>query len=247
MSDARILIDGQSNALGFGNSGPAPYTPTARVQIWTDTDGDGIGDTWHYMLPAVNTGTPDNPTVWGPEVGLANAWLGAHPSGNLWIDKVAKGSVGLAQDPAQLDWSPQSHGEMFDAATASAHTAQANLAGTPYAFAAWDAVMWMQGETDATDPAKAATYGADVRALISAARSAWSVSEVVVGRITDSAALPYSLDVRNAEWNLDSGDAPVAGVHTFKTIGFEMQPDGVHYDAAGQIALGAAFYDGWLG
>jgi hypothetical protein len=166
-----------------------------------------------------------------------------NPGDVLWIDKVAKGSTGLAADAGQLDWSPTSHGEMFDAATASAEAARANLAGTPYAFAQWDAALWMQGETDATDAGKAASYAADVRGLIGAARTAWDVEQFVVGRIGDSAALPYSLAVRDAEWNLDNGDAPVADVHSFKTIGFSMQADGLHYDAGGQLALGQAFFD----
>ena len=245
MSDAHVILAGQSNALGFGNTGPAPYTPTARVQIWADTNGDGVGDAWNYMRPGVNTGTVANPTAWGPEVGFANAWLAHNPTGYLWLDKVTKGSTGLAQDGGQLDWSPASRGELFDQATASVHAAQANLAPTPYAFTSWDGLLWMQGETDATDPAKAAAYGANVRDFIAQARTAWNVWDVAVGRITDSPVLPDSADVRNAEWNLDNGDAPLAGVHTFKTIGMEMQADGLHYDAAGQAALGAAIYTGW--
>jgi hypothetical protein len=242
MTDTHIIFAGQSNVSGFGNTGPAPYTPTSRVQMWTDTNGDGAGDTWQYMLPGYNTGTPNYPTSWGPEVQFANDWLAAHASGYLWIDKIARGETGLAADPAHLDWSPHSTGEMFDFATASAGAARANLNGTPYAFSQWDAVLWMQGETDATDPAKAAAYGPNVREFIVDARAAWAVQPFIAGRITDSAALPYSLDVRNAEWNLDNGDAPMAGVHTFKTIGFEMQPDGLHYDAHGHVQLGDAFY-----
>ncbi len=31
MTDSYIIIAGQSNALGFGVTSSAPYTPTARV------------------------------------------------------------------------------------------------------------------------------------------------------------------------------------------------------------------------
>jgi hypothetical protein len=239
-------VAGQSNGLGFGNSAPAPYTPTPRVQIWTDTDGDGLGDAWHYMLPGVNTGTAANPTVWGPEVAFANAWLADHPDGVLWIDKVTKGSVGLAQDPHALDWSPASRGEEFDIATASVTAAKAALAGTAHAFAGWDAALWMQGETDATDPVKAQAYEANARELIADARAAWNVGAFIIGRIGDGPALPFSHAVRDAEWDLDHGLAAVAGVQTFKTIGFETQADELHLDARGQLALGHAFYDSWL-
>lgn len=242
MTDAHVIIAGQSNAIAFGNNGAAPYAPTARVQIWTDTNGDGHGDAWHYMLPGTNTGTLANPTAWGPEVQLANDWLRDHATGNLWIVKEAKGSTGLAADSGALDWSPHSTGEMFDTATADINAARHNLDGSAYAFSAWDYADWMQGETDATDAAKAAAYGVNVREFITDARAAWSVTNFGVARITDSAALPYSLDVRNAEWNLDNGVSPMAGVHTFKTIGYEMQADGEHYDAAGEVSLGDGFY-----
>ena len=241
--DAHVILAGQSNALGFGNTGPAPYTPTARVQIWADTNGDGAGDAWNYMRPGVNTGTLTNPDVWGAEVQVANEWLGDHAGGYLWIDKVAMGSTGLAADPAQLDWSPASVGEMFDRATASADAARHNLDGTPYAFSAWDAALWMQGETDATDPAKAQAYASNLHGFLTAARAAWDVTEFVVGRITDSPALPENAAVRVAQWSEDQADPQMV---SFKTIGFAMQPDTIHYAADGQIALGAVFYDGWM-
>ena len=61
MTDTAIIIAGDSNPLGYENNGPAPYTPTYKVQIWTDTNGDGVADAWNYMNPGVNTGTPNNP------------------------------------------------------------------------------------------------------------------------------------------------------------------------------------------
>lgn len=239
MSDAHIIVAGQSNALGFLNIGSALYAPTARVQIWADTDGNGVGDAWNYMRPGFNTGTPANPTAWGPEVQQATRWLGDHPTGTLWIDKIVQGSTGLAQDPGELDWSPHSAGEMFDLATASVDAARSNLDSTSYGFAHWDALDWMQGETDATDAAKAAAYGVNLTDLVAHARAAWDVTQVVVGRITDTAGT-WSLSVREGEWQVDQLDGHLV---SFKTIGFEMQPDQLHYDAAGQLALGAAFFD----
>ena len=158
MADSRIILAGQSNALGYLNTGAAPYVPTPRVQIWADTNGDGVPDAWNYMNPGVNTGTPENPTVWGPEVGFANSWLATHPTGNLWIVKIAKGSTGLAADPAQIDWSPSSSGEMYAQATAAIAAARANLAGSSYAFATWDGALWMR-TTTATSPTFCMTLG----------------------------------------------------------------------------------------
>jgi len=240
MTDSHIIVAGQSNALGYLNTAPAPYQATARVQIWTDTDHDGAGDAWNYMLPGVNTGTATNPTVWGPEVEIANRWLADHATGVLWIDKVTKGSTGLAHDATQLDWSPASSGEMFDQATASFDAARHNLDGSAYAFTRWDVAEWMQGETDATDQAKALAYGVNLADFLSHARAEWDVTQFVVGRISDSTALPYNLDVRQAQWNVDQVDA---GMVSFKTIGLAMQPDTIH--VADQIGLGDGFFSAW--
>lgn len=245
MSDLHVIFAGQSNMSGFGNYGPAPYTPTARVQIWVPTANNGHG-AWNYMLPGVNTGTASYPNTWASEVQFANDFLRAHPSDGsvLWIVKVAKGSTGLAQDPAEVDWSPHSAGEIFDTASAEIGAARHNLDGTPYAFAHWDILNWMQGETDAEVQWKADAYATNVREFIADARQAWGVEDVSVGRIGD--AEPFSQTVRNAEWNLDNGDAPVADVHTIKTIGLGFQPDGIHLDAAGQVSLGDAFFNSWI-
>lgn len=235
------LFAGQSNALGFGNTGPAPYTPTYRVQIWVDTDGDGLGDAFNFMNPGVNTGTPSNTTAWGPEVAFAKAWLAAHAGDNeiLYIGKVVKGSTSLAQSDG-LDWSPASRGELFDKAATESARMRANLG-----IDRLEAVFWMQGEQDTTSASAAASYADHLRDFLGAVRTQWMGDPngyIGVGRITDSAALPYSQQVRVAQWQVDQEDPHM---ESFKTIGFAMQPDGLHYAADGQLALGQAFFDNW--
>jgi hypothetical protein len=200
------------------------------------------------MLPGVNTGTPANPAIWGPEVQLANDWLKLHAGDGsvLWIVKSAHGSTGLAADPAQLDWSPHSAGEMFDQTTAIANAAMHNLDGGPWAFTRYDVLDWMQGETDAADQLKAAAYEANLREFITDAREAWHLEDVVIGRISDAWGDPASnLTVRLAQWDVAYGDDRMADVVSFKTMGFERLPDG-HFDAVGQVQLGDAFFDAWV-
>ena len=48
-----VLLISQSNGLTFGNIGPAPYTPTARVQIWLPE-----AQTFAPMTPGLNPTTP---------------------------------------------------------------------------------------------------------------------------------------------------------------------------------------------
>lgn len=249
MSDTHIIIAGQSNALGYLNVGPAPYAPTARVQIWCDTNGDGVPDAWNYMLPGQNTGTLANPSCWGPEVQFANRWLSANPTGNLWIVKngCVKGSTALAQDDTNgvLDWSPESTAELFATATTTIQAAKANLAGGQYAFTTYDAVLWMQGEQDATSLVSANAYLANLQDLITHVRSSWSVIRFIIGRISDSAALVNNAIIRIAQWQvfMDDPNAP-----SFKTIGFpRRQDDNIHYTDEGHIMLGNAFYYAFVG
>ena len=241
-ADKHIIIAGQSNALGFLNEDPAPYMPTNRVQIWALQPNGTYA--WNYMLPGCNCGTANYPKAWGPEVQIAKRWLADNPSGVLWICKEVKGSTPLAAG-AGVDWSPASAGEEFDIAEAKVDAARAALDGGAYAFSSWDVLFWMQGETDATDAVKAAAYGANIRDFITNARADWNFYSMVVGRISASPVMPYSVDVRNAQWNLDNGDSPVQGVLTFKTNEFPRQPDDLHYNAVGHYMLGNAFYDKW--
>lgn len=241
MSDEHIIIAGDSNALGFLNTGPAPYVPTARVQIWADTNSDGIGDAWNYMNPGVNTGTPANPQDWGPEVAIANNWLAANPTGNLWIVKDAetvKGGATLA-----VEWNPQT-GSLFASTTHAAQAAWANVHGGPWSFDHYDAAMIVLGENDAEVPAYAQAYQTNLHAFDAAVRASWNARTIIESRIEDTMGAPADNQaVRVAQWAEDQADPLMA---SFKTIGFEQQPDHVHYDAAGHIALGNGFFSGWV-
>src|SRR5579859_449530 len=190
MTNTFILDMGQSNALGFGNTDPAPYVPTVRVQIWVPDDVTPGGGQWKYMQPGVNTGNAHNPTDWGMEVGQANAFLAAdhNPNDYLWIYKYAIGSDPLDAAGLQLDgrtWSPEVAGQTYDAALAGARQAQAVLEPTQYAFSHWDAFVWMQGETDATDAGMASRYGANLADLVQHVRADFGVYDTIIPRIDD--------------------------------------------------------------
>lgn len=233
MTDTHVIIAGDSNALGYLNTGAAPYVATAPVQIWT-------GGAWNYLNPGVNTGTPNNPTAWGPEVQFAKDWLAVHADdgSHLWIVKDAatvKGSTSLA-----VDWAPAS-GHMFASTSADVSAAMHNLDGTAYAFDHYDGALIVLGENDAVNPAFAAAYHDNLIAFNSAARAAWHVTTLLESRIEDTMGAPAdNLAVRDAQWQVDQADAAMV---SFRTIGFEQQPDHVHYDAVGQLALGHAFFD----
>jgi hypothetical protein len=225
-----VVVAGQSNALGFLLSGrdlpPGAYRPDPRVRIWTDRG-------FETMTPGANTGSPNNPQCWGPEVGYAHAWLAAHRIGTLHIVKYARGSTALAEG-AGCDWSPES-GELFAKTTADVQAARRVMP----ARAPVSAIVWMQGEQDAASEATARAYGRNLARALPRMRAEWAdpATPVLFGRI--GLNWPFAALVRAAQAQVDAADPLAASVETSE---YPLLPDGLHYAAAGQLRLGADLY-----
>ena len=226
---ALVVVAGQSNALGYtlGATDLPPHlrAPPKDVWIWDPARG-----AFAPLQPGANTGSPNNPGAWGPETQFAWRWRKASCA-RLYIVKHARGETGLAADPVQKDWSPASRGELWDAATAQLAAARQ---AAPAARLA--AVLWMQGETDATSPAKAAAYPSNLAAFVSEVRARWGGETITIAQI----------DRRGAGWDqVRAGQAAVAAapdVALVDTDAFPRQPDGVHLSAKAQVQLGDAFF-----
>ena len=226
-----VLFIGQSNMDGYGNSGPAPYEPTPRVQIWT-------GRAFETMRPGVNTGGGSGQPAWGPEVEFANRWLASHPDGVLRLGKVSAGGSGLARDESAPDWSPDSVREMHHFARVTARRMQAATGASRL-----DVIM-MQGETDAAHPAKAQAYETHLRAFIASARADFLVEpspgmRFFLGCFDDRA--PYAPLVWAAQTSVEQADPLTKCVDArgLSTL------DGMHFDAQAHARLGGAFFDAW--
>jgi hypothetical protein len=225
-----VVVAGQSNALGYGLSGgdlPPGVAPDPQVRIWD-------GARFAVMAPGRNTGSPNYPASWGPETGFARAWRAAHPDRTLYVVKYARGSTPLAASPGR-DWAPASR-ELFEETAGAVTAARAALEhqGLEPRVAA---VLWMQGEADAVDPAKAAAYRANLTDLLVAIRRRWAEPDtpVVVGLIPHFGA--RAAQVRAAQAEVDAADPRTV---TVDALGLPMQPDGLHIAAAGQLRLGEA-------
>ena len=240
-----IVVAGQSNALGY-TLGPAdlpPHlqAPIAKVQIW-----DPARRAFAPLEPAVNTGSPANPGVWGPEAQLAFRWSQDHACGDLRIVKYARGETGLAAAAQDRDWSPSSHGEVWDKATAELGAAKAALKaeGLPLRVSA---VFWMQGETDAQDQAKAQAYRQNLTDLVMRIRARWGddATTIYVGQIDRPPGSKGWEQVRRAQAAVA---ASTPGVHLVDTDPFPRQPaDKIHLTGPGQVQLGDGFYDQYRG
>jgi hypothetical protein len=231
-----IVVAGDSNAVGYG---PTDYTPgpVGGVYIFG-------GTYWGGYVPGVNSGTTNLPAAWGPEYEIANRFHAENPDDVLLIVKSAKGSTPLAADPNVLDWSVASQGEMFDLTTAKIDAARAEFARIFGEAPEVSAVFFVSGPNDSYDLARADAYEHGLTNLFTAIRAEWMHDEngyIGFNRMTEAG--PYNQTVRVAQWSVDQADA---NAESFKTIGFGMQADGIHYDTAGRVALGDAFYNNWI-
>jgi hypothetical protein len=239
---ALVVVAGQSNALGY-TLGPADLPPHLSrplpdVWIWEPSKAR-----FAPMTPGENTGAPNNPQAWGPEAQFAWRWRAAHPCAPLYVVKYARGDTGLAGDPGERDWAPTSPGELFDAAGDQIAAARAALAaqGLPLRVTA---LLWMQGEKDASDPAKALAYETNLRNFIAEVRSRWGDPRTVVhvGQIDRlGQGYPGWPDVRKAQARIVAADAHATLVDTDPLP--RQAFDGLHLTGEAQVRLGDGFYD----
>ncbi|MBB3891541.1 hypothetical protein GGQ61_002269 [Phenylobacterium haematophilum] len=236
---AMIIVAGQSNALGYTLGAadlPSHLIAPGSAQIWSPQARAFVP-----LQPAANTGAPNNPQTWGPESQFAYRWRQDHACAPLYVVKYARGETGLAPDPAARDWSPSSHGDLWDAATAEIDAAKAALAAQGLAPRV-RAVLWMQGETDAQSPAKSRAYAANLAAFVAQVRARWGDADTIVqiGQIDRPGPAGWET-VRQAQARVAGRDAKTTLTDTDP---FERQPaDGVHLTASGQVRLGDEFYE----
>jgi hypothetical protein len=234
-----FIFAGQSNAIIPGVTvhalPDALRRPDPMVQIWAT-------DHFETLVAGVNTGGPNTPTAVGPEVEFAARWRHDHPDQVLYLIKSAKGSTGLAADPHELDWSPTSPGELFDATTAKIRAGQAALA-TAGEDPRVTAILWLQGEQDATSAVKAGAYLNNELQLAQAMRTAWAsaATPIIFTRLPSGQGLAFEHQVQDAQ---EAVSASISHMVLLNTDGLSLQPDSLHFDAAGAIGLGDELYAG---
>lgn len=199
-----------------------------------------VGDHWEVLRPGVNCGLPNQPGSWNYIVEISYRYRLEHPGETIrWVQEV-KGSAPLADDAARLDWSPRS-GELYANLTAKLATAKALLTASGESTHV-DAIFWMQGEQDATHAKQAAAYQAHLSEEFALFRKLAGDlhTTIIFGRIADDYGQPHAEDVREAQAAVDAADPHAVMIDTDD---FSMQPDNLHYDAEGQVALGDAFFE----
>jgi Domain of unknown function (DUF4347)/Carbohydrate esterase, sialic acid-specific acetylesterase/Cadherin domain len=231
------LLGGQSNMSGVGSSGSdlsgAYASPLPEVRIWKNGS---------YV--ALKNGFSKNDgsgTGFGAEIGFGFALEAARKNGTanteeIYLVKNALGSTSLYQE-----WNINGNNNQYDSFTASVDSALASLrnAGLGYKV---EAMLWMQGESDADIAIRANSYAENLTNLIGDVRSRYgSATDFVIGRLheeLDPVRYLYDDIVRNAQTSVANADPRNRWINTDRLA---VGADSKHFTSAGHLALGTAF------
>ncbi|QNN22013.1 sialate O-acetylesterase [Planctomycetales bacterium ZRK34] len=235
-----FFLGGQSNMVGQGaNADLSTLAPTLNgtqgdVVIWHNgDDNSNTTSGWVKLAP----GQGRSGSEFGPELALGRALADAYPDYQIALVKHAVGGTNL-----DVEWNPNGPGPLYSGFLESVSNALGALDadGLNYDIGG---MFWMQGERDSRFTDMAANYQDNLLDLIAAVRSEAGVADLpfVIGRISEN--LPdatYTEEdiVRAAMDAIAAGDDQVGLVDTDS---FGLKSDSVHFNSAGQLALGEAF------
>jgi len=238
-----FLLGGQSNMAGQGATSeldtlrPALDGEQADVGIWQNQNNAANTNTgWETLKPGQGSTT----SRFGPELSLGRALADAYPDHQIALIKYAEGGTNLDEE-----WDPKDTGGsayMYDGFLESMGNALANLTADGLSFEI-AGMFWMQGERDAKFAGMASRYEDNIEDLIAAVRAQTGEADLpfILGRLADDLDTddyPELAVVRAAQAAAAAGDDMVWMVDT---DAFEMKPDNLHFNAAGQLAMGDAF------
>jgi len=216
------ILAGQSNMVGIASSSNLPSDLAGpRDDVW------GFEITENVFFPKPRWSRLDAGGVFGPEISFARR-MADHHRQPVGVIKVAKGGTSLAQD-----WSPDRRGDLYDWLVA---TVQEAVKTGAFEI---EAVIWMQGERDARIEAMAGLYAQNLTHFIQKLRGDLNQPDLpfVFGRVNPPKMYsPFVDQVRRAQQGLDMPYAVMVDCD-----GLTKQRDGLHYNAAGQVALGQRF------
>jgi hypothetical protein len=209
--------------------------------MWRNT----IGTVTTLQPLTTSPGTVANP-AFGPELSMGRMLKDANPSHAIMLQKQALGSTSLAED-----WNPDFVASPTDPPSAAMNqydrmifrytTTMSYLTTHGYSVNL-KGLAWMQGEEDAKYQDMAMSYEANLQRFIASVRTDIAADlPIIIGRI-NATSQPYRDLVRDAQLAVTDPTSPayVPGVSIINTDDLPLQ-DKVHYNAAGQVALGLRF------
>ncbi|CAA6680235.1 MULTISPECIES: sialate O-acetylesterase [unclassified Lentimonas] len=252
------LLGGQSNGNGRGDAAELSTAPLSAYELaapqtdvrfyWHKTQDTANGnltqDTWLDLQVGSGHGVNNpsgNEVEFGCELSFGRDMADANPSANIAIIKYTHGGTNL-----RSDWSASGSNYATFVATVQTGLLALTEAGHTYELGG---MLWLQGEHD-TGGSAAGAYEGNLTNLIQRVRSDLGSSEtsafalpfIISGlsdsqysNITTEGSGPYT--VRLAQ---ETVAATVRQAAFANSDGFSTYTGAVHFDAAGQIAIGKA-------
>lgn len=215
--DRVIILAGQSNMMGRGQT---HELPAAYRQMPANV---------HFFYQGRNHKLAEF-AYFGPEVSFAHQLARTYPHDQIILIKQAATGSFIRQ---WLPGAPLYQGLLR----------QVGFVSEQYPLTQVDAVIWMQGESDAeSDLPTAKQYGSQLGKLVTYLRKDLKSpnSLFVLGRINleHPAFTPLIESVRRQQ---QQAPHQIRNTQMVSTDGLSKLVDGIHYDAAGQIELGRRF------
>lgn len=226
-----FLLAGQSNMDGRPSIAglTSPYNqPQTEVKIWDYWSGGG----WANLQGGFSTYNTGN--LFGPEVSFGYTLNEMFPDDDIYLVKYSEGRTNL-----HVDWNPDGTGAHYNTLKATAEAALQDLVVNGLSPII-SGMIWMQGERDSQYADMAAAYETNLTNLIETVRDDFSTSDMpfVVGRSTTCFGDYYD-QVRAAQVSVAEQMDNVGWIDTDDLPWISGNPG--HYNAAGQIELGARF------
>lgn len=248
-----FLIGGQSNADGrasVGDLSRSELGPQSDVAIYWATSDNGSSTIKASGYDLLKPGLSNSSGSFGPEIAFGRAMADFYaPRGeSVALIKAAQGGTNLhTQWKAGADGTTAGDGYVYQlfqqVVGAGLPTIQAEYppGGMAPAEVSVDGMIWMQGESDLSSTASG-DYKNNLTNLISDVRATYGADlPFVIGQLSVNQTAfnaTYLNEVRYAQAAVAAAD-PKSGLVVTDT--FSLKGDNIHFDAAGQKALGYGF------
>jgi len=228
---------GQSNANGVATPPvpPAPLNVQDNLYIDKQKNPNVAGFLEATTWGTVQTRYPNGFGItYGPEIAFAYE-MQQRTGEKVAIIKTAQGGSGLQQH-----WLPATN-DVYPWALAKIQSSLADLVTLGYE-PTLKGVLWVQGETDATNLAPSNAYSENLATLFDTLRTDLNAPElpIYLNLLNGAAKHPYKNILRAEQAEFIATYPNALG---FDSTGLPLSADMEHYAAAGQLGLGNRFAD----
>lgn len=224
-----FLLGGQSNMVGTGvSTSGLPTSPTNLQNPQNDV-------LFHYNNSGLTTLRPGSGNSFGPEITFGRTIADAFPDEHFALLKYAQGGSDI-----DTDWDPNINNNVYSDFRASITNGLVEILNAGHTIEIVG-MLWTQGERDARIGRTTPQYEADFSEFIGDIRANYGTdlpfffNRLSTGQ-TDLPA-PGLTAIRTAQENVAAADPNIYMIDA-DDMSFH---DQLHFDAAGQIALGEAF------